>query len=100
MTDNQCIRDEPWDILCRVIKQEGTCAAGHSVGDEILFTADEVKGRICMSAMYSMLPKVYAMMYNARFPWLKNQCVSTHACPDGFNPVMFEVTRVPRKPSP
>jgi uncharacterized repeat protein (TIGR04076 family) len=53
-----------------------------------------------MTAMYSMLPKVYAMMYNARFPWLKNQCVSTHACPDGFNPVMFEVTRVPRKPSP
>ena len=34
------------------------------------------------------------MMYNARFPWLKDQCVSTHACPDGFNPVMFEVIRV------
>ncbi|MHA2021326.1 MAG: TIGR04076 family protein [Candidatus Thorarchaeota archaeon] len=46
-----------------------------------------------MSAMYSMIPKVYAMMYNARFPWLKDQCVATHACPDGFNPVMFELIR-------
>lgn len=96
MSDRSCIRDEPWDIICRVIKQEGTCGAGHKVGDEILFSDNEIKGRICMSALYSMLPKVYAMMYNARFPWLKDQCVSTHACPDGFNPVMFELRRKER----
>ena len=97
MTDSRCIRDEPWIIVCRVIKQEGSCAAGHKVGDEIEFTDDEVKGKICISALYSMLPKVYAMMYNARFPWLKNQCVATHACPDGFNPVMFELIRKSRQ---
>ncbi|MFW9961510.1 MAG: TIGR04076 family protein [Candidatus Thorarchaeota archaeon] len=96
MSDDGCIRDEPWNILCRVIKQEGTCAAGHKIGDEITFTGEEVKGKLCFSAMYSMLPKVFAMMYNARFPWLKNQCVSTHACPDGFNPVIFEIARIPR----
>jgi uncharacterized repeat protein (TIGR04076 family) len=94
MIEHSCIRDEPWQILCRVIKQEGTCGAGHKIGDKILFTGDEVKGKLCMSAMYSMIPKVYAMMYNARFPWLKNQCISTHACPDGFNPVLFELTRI------
>jgi uncharacterized repeat protein (TIGR04076 family) len=66
MSDGRCIRDEPWNILCRVTKQEGTCGAGHKVGDEILFTGDEVKGKLCFSAMYSMIPKVYAMMYNAR----------------------------------
>jgi len=94
MTNPDCIRDKPWNVLCRVIKQEGTCAAGHKVGDEILFTTDEVRGKICISAMYSMLPKVYAMMYNARFPWLKDQCVTTHACPDGFNPLMYELRRI------
>jgi uncharacterized repeat protein (TIGR04076 family) len=93
MKNGNCIRDEPWQILFRVRKQEGTCAAGHKVGDEGFFTGDEVKGKICISALYSMLPKVYAMMYNARFPWLKDQCVATHACPDGFNPVMFELIR-------
>jgi uncharacterized repeat protein (TIGR04076 family) len=93
MTNSDCIRAEPWTIQCKVIKQEGTCAAGHKVGDEIVFTDDEVRGKICISAHYSILPKVYAMMYNARFPWLKDQCVATHACPDGFNPVIFELTR-------
>jgi uncharacterized repeat protein (TIGR04076 family) len=97
MKESSCIREEPWDILCRIIKQDGTCAAGHKVGDEILFSDNEIKGRICMSALYSMLPKVYAMMYNARFPWLKNQCSATHACPDGHNPVIFEVSRIERK---
>ena len=95
MTESDCIREESWNILCRVVKQEGSCAAGHKLGDEILFTGDEVKGKICISAMYSMIPKIYAMMYNARFPWLgEKQCVATHVCPDGFNPVMFEVIRV------
>ena len=67
------------------------------VGDEVLFTGDEVKGKICISAMYSMMPKIYAMMYNARFPWLDDQCKSTHACPDGFNPLMYELHRIPRE---
>jgi len=97
MTDSTCIRNEPWQILCRVIQQEGTCMAGHRVGDEITFTGEEVKGKLCISAMCSMMPKVFAMMYNARLPWLKNQCVSTHACPDRFNPVLFELTRIPRE---
>ncbi|MFQ5979589.1 MAG: TIGR04076 family protein [Candidatus Heimdallarchaeota archaeon] len=93
MPDHECIRDEPWPILCRVIRQEGTCAGGHQVGDTIHFTATGVDGKICLSALYSMLPKVYAMRYNARFPWLSNQCAATHACPDANNPVIFELIR-------
>lgn len=94
MSDSDCIRDAPWQILCRVIKQEGTCHERHKIGDEVLFTGDEVKGKICISALYSMLPKVYAMRYNARFPWLRDQCVATHTCPDGKNSVTFELIRV------
>ena len=94
MNNDRCIRSEPWTIVCRVIKQDGKCAAGHKIGDEVIITGDEVKGRVCISALYSMLPKVYAMMYNAHFPWLKDQCVATHACPDAWNPVVFELKRV------
>ncbi|MHA1636742.1 MAG: TIGR04076 family protein [Candidatus Thorarchaeota archaeon] len=93
MTNHECIRNQPWDIVCRVVKQDGHCAIGHKVGDQVRFTGDEVQGRLCISAMYSMLPKVYAMMYNARFPWLKDQFTAHHVCPDGFNPVMFELVR-------
>jgi uncharacterized repeat protein (TIGR04076 family) len=64
------------------------------VGDEVVFTGAGVEGRICISALYSLIPKVFAMMHNAQFPWLKDQCCATHACPDGQNPVIFELTRV------
>jgi uncharacterized repeat protein (TIGR04076 family) len=94
MTESKCIRDEPWQIRVRVKSQEGHCAVGHKVGDEILFTGTEVKGKMCLSALYSMMPKIYAMRYNARFPWVDDQCFATHACPDGFNPVIFELERV------
>jgi uncharacterized repeat protein (TIGR04076 family) len=91
---SDCIRNETWNIRCTVLSQEGECAAGHEVGDEVIFTGEEVKGKICISALYSMMPKVYAMMYNARFPWLEDQCSATHACPDGFNPVIFKLERI------
>jgi uncharacterized repeat protein (TIGR04076 family) len=95
MTESDCIRKEPWQILGRVIIQEGECPF-HKVGDEVIFTGSEVKGTICMSALYSMIAKVYAMTYNAYFPWVEDQCVATHACPDHLNPVVFELTRIPR----
>ncbi|MHA1974619.1 MAG: TIGR04076 family protein [Candidatus Hodarchaeales archaeon] len=84
------------DIKLKVIKQEGVCAAGHKVGDEILISYEnnEIKGKICLHALYSILPKVYAMAYGAEFPWLNDPNISTHACPDGFNPVVFEVERI------
>lgn len=94
MKSSECIREKPWHIICRVTSQEGKCSAGHRVGDEILFTGTEVKGKICLSALYSMLPKVYGMMYNARFPWAEDPCKASHACPDPINPVVFELTRV------
>lgn len=40
-----------------------------------------------------MLPKVFALRSGARFLWLGDKDVATHACPDAFNPVVFEVRR-------
>jgi uncharacterized repeat protein (TIGR04076 family) len=53
-----------------------------------------VEGKICIHALYSMLPAVFALMYGARFPWLSDPDKKTHACPDAANPVVFEITRV------
>jgi uncharacterized repeat protein (TIGR04076 family) len=82
-------------IILKVIKQEGHCVAGHEVGDEIVFDFDtnEIKGKICLHALYSVLPKIYAMAYGAEFPWLEDRDISTHACPDAFNPVVYQVIR-------
>jgi uncharacterized repeat protein (TIGR04076 family) len=81
-------------VIARVKSQKGTCGLGHKVGDETRFTESGVEGRICIHALYSMLPAVFAMLFDAKFPWLDDPDTKTHACPDAYNPVVFEITRV------
>lgn len=81
------------EVKARVKIVKGTCTLGHKVGDTVRFTENGVEGKICIHALYSMLPAVFAMMYGARFPWLDNPDIKTHACPDAANPVVFEILR-------
>lgn len=82
-------------IEVKVLSVKGTCGMGHKPGDVVKITEAGVEGKICIHALYSMLPAVFAMLYEARFPWLKeNPDKKTHACPDAANPVVFEITRV------
>ena len=80
-------------VTAKVVSVKGTCGNGHKVGDVTTFTETGVEGRICIHALYSMMPAVFAMMYEARFPWLKDPETKTHACPDAANPVVFEISR-------
>ena len=83
-----------YKVVAKVISQKGTCGFGHKVGDTVVFDGETVQGRVCLSALYSFLPKVFAMRYGADFPWLDDKDVATHACPDPYNPVVFEMRRV------
>lgn len=85
---------EGFTIVATVIRQEGHCAAGHTVGDQVIFDGLTVQGKVCIHALYSFLPKVFAMRYGANFPWLDDQDLATHACPDARNPVVFEIRRM------
>jgi uncharacterized repeat protein (TIGR04076 family) len=87
-------RNQKFTIAAKVIRQEGHCEFSHKVGDEVIFDGETVQGRVCISALYSFLPKVFAMHYGATFPWLDDPDVATHACPDAWNPVVFEIRRV------
>jgi uncharacterized repeat protein (TIGR04076 family) len=80
-------------VTAKVISVKGTCGQGHKVGDVVKFTESGVEGKICIHALYSMLPGVFAMMFDARFPWLQDPEKKTHACPDAANPVVFEIAR-------
>jgi uncharacterized repeat protein (TIGR04076 family) len=83
-----------YDVELKVIEQKGTCSFGHKVGDVIVFRERGIEGKICFHALYSVLPKVMAMRYGAEFPWSEDKDVSTHACPDAYNPVVFQVRRL------
>jgi uncharacterized repeat protein (TIGR04076 family) len=93
-TEKRNREGEAFTIVARVIRQEGLCEAGHQMGDEVVFDGQTVQGKICLSALYSLLPKVFAMRYGAHFPWLDDPDVATHACPDAWNPVVFEIRRL------
>jgi uncharacterized repeat protein (TIGR04076 family) len=82
------------DVTAKVTSVTGTCEQGHRVGDTVRFTEHGVEGRVCIHALYSLMPKVFAMMYNAEFPWAEaHPDTLTHPCPDAANPVVFELSR-------
>jgi uncharacterized repeat protein (TIGR04076 family) len=66
----------------------------HKPGDEIIISENGIEGNICIHALYSIMPKAFAIMYGANFPWLKKGEKPKHACPDGENPVIFELERI------
>ena len=94
MSNQPIHEDKGYRVIAKVIEQEGTCIAGHTVGDEVVFDGMTVQGKVCIHALYSFLPKVFALRYGATFPWLEDPDVATHACPDAWNPVVFEIRRV------
>jgi len=81
-------------VSAKVISQKGHCDQGHKVGDTVRFTEAGVEGKICIHALYSMMPAVFALLFDARFPWLSDGTAKTHACPDAYNPVVFEITQI------
>jgi uncharacterized repeat protein (TIGR04076 family) len=81
-------------VRAKVISVKGTCSLGHKVGDIVTFAETGVQGKICIHALYSMLPAVFAMLYDVKFPWLENPDIKTHPCTDAANPVVFEIAKV------
>ena len=83
-------------VQAKVISQDGHCAAGHKIGDEIIFDWDthEIEGRLCLHALYSALPKIYALAHGGKVAFAKAEdgtLVARHACPDGYNPLILEL---------
>lgn len=86
-----------YNIVVTVKNQSGICAAKHKVGDKIYIGDKSVKGDICLSALTSMMPKIYAMYYDCQYPWLDGKkSIITHPCPDEDNQVIFEIERIPK----
>jgi uncharacterized repeat protein (TIGR04076 family) len=82
-----------YQITAKVINQKGHCEAGHKVGDEYLI-GNHTPAGMCVWAFYTLFPFVSALQAGGAFPWEKDKDVTTVVCPDGGNPVTFELKRV------
>ncbi len=88
----------PYTLEIKLVRAQGICHAGHKVGDK--FTVPSNTDRfscdgLCIHALYSMFPKLFAMRYGVEFPWIReNPDVAEHPCPDAANPHVFQIRRV------
>ena len=86
---------ESYDITIKVISQKGTCEAGHKVGDEwVIKKGGKTPEGVCLYAFDALFPFSQVLMYSGSFPWETDPDVTTVACPDAENPVVFELRRL------
>ena len=84
---------EQYKARIRVISQKGKCEAGHRTGDEWVVGGKTPEG-ICIFAYSSIFPVLTPLMFGGSFPWEADPDMTTVACPDGDNPVVFELRRL------
>lgn len=84
---------ETYDVVAKVVSQKGTCGAEHKVGDEWVVGSKTPEG-ICLSAFNALFPSLRVMRFGGTFPWNTDPDVTTVACPDAANPVVFELRRI------
>ncbi len=94
---------EQYDVKIRVVSQQGTCVAGHKVGDEFIihYRPPLVPNGICAWAFSIIFPYATALRFGGRFPWLGEPWNGSPdkylaVCSDATNPTVFEITRVPK----
>ena len=92
------VKSYGYSVIVTVKEIRGKCALGHKVGDKIIFDGLRVKGKMCFSALATLMPTVYAFAWGAEFPWDRNKDVTTVPCPDETNQVLFELKRDRRRP--
>ena len=83
-----------YDVAVKVISQKGHCAQSHKVGDEWIIKEYRTPDGICMGAFDSIFPVVAVMAFDGKFPWASDPDVTTIACSDAENPVVFEIRRL------
>ena len=85
---------EPYEVLVKVVSQQGTCHAGHKVGDEFLLSINTPPG-LCLSALNAIYPYFRVLRFGASHPFQSDpDVIDTLACPDLKNPVVFELRRI------
>jgi uncharacterized repeat protein (TIGR04076 family) len=82
-----------YKVRIKVVSQKGYCGAGHKVGDEWLVEKNTPEG-ICVFAMAALSPFMTPLIYGGAFTWEEDPDVTTVACPDAQNPVVFEIRRL------
>jgi uncharacterized repeat protein (TIGR04076 family) len=90
----------PEKIIVRIVSVQGTCAAGHHVGQEFDLSKDFLLGlsgnpqALCPSAFHAIFPSWRVLRHGGEYPWEEDRDKTAIACPDPINPVVMELRRI------
>ncbi len=79
-------------IIARVTSQQGTCGAGHKVGDEFVLGQTTPAG-MCSWAFHTLFPFAETLEFGGSFPWESGPDKARVPCPDPDNPIVWELRR-------
>ena len=82
------------DVRIKVVSQKGTCLARHKVNDEWVIGVDTPKG-ICNEAFFALWPFITLYQRGGTYSYPFESDVARVCCPDPWNPVVFELSRIP-----
>jgi uncharacterized repeat protein (TIGR04076 family) len=85
---------ERHDVKVKIVSQKGTCVLEHKEGDEWVFSATSPAG-LCMAAFTALAPFIRTLQYGGEYEWPLGSGTLQLCCPDPFNPVIFEITKIP-----
>jgi uncharacterized repeat protein (TIGR04076 family) len=73
------------------ILEEGTCPAGHQIGEKFEYPDDV--GKICPAAFHSIYPYIRIIQSGGYFPYFDEPNAHSACCPDYKRPVVFKISR-------
>ena len=86
---------ERCEVAVKIVSQKGTCECEHKVGDEWLLGREGLSPEgLCLTALSTLFSFARVLRLGGTFPWESNPDVTTIACPDAQNPVVFELRRL------
>jgi uncharacterized repeat protein (TIGR04076 family) len=75
------------------IRGKGECSFGHKVGD----TTAIGEANLCPWAEHTLIPFATALRFGGEVPWREHDKDKMDiCCPDPDNPVIFQLTRIPK----
>ncbi len=80
-------------VIIEVEKGNQGCIHGHKTGQRMIYEGTRISGDICVSALVSMFPILYALKYDGNLSYADDEGKVRVCCTDADNLVIFKCWR-------
>jgi len=84
--------ENEFKIVATIVGSEGTCTAGHKVGDSFEISCYN-PGGLCGWFYHDIFPSLQTFQFGGKLPWWKGDVIEVR-CPDPFNLVTMKLEKI------